>query len=93
MAIRYDNKHEIADITLGELARLVSALERARTILANMAQENEGAIFKRWTICHEPLRDDAKGLLPDIDDVLRQSTPVFGFPRSMVQRRGGYEDV
>lgn len=68
---RADDPHEIADLTLGELARLVGVLERARTILGNMAQENEGAIFNRWPISHEPLRADAKGLLPEIDDVLR----------------------
>ncbi len=73
MSLRYDDQHEIADLTLGELARLVGVLERARTILANMAAENGGpmAIFNRWPISHEPLRADAKGLLPEIDDVLR----------------------
>jgi hypothetical protein len=71
MPLRFDDQHEIADVTMGELARLVGALERCRTVLGNMALENEGAFFNRWPICHEPLRADAKGLLPEIDDVLR----------------------
>lgn len=53
-------------------------LERCRTILANMAMENELTnkweefiyIFSRWTIHHEPLRADAKAILPIIDEVL-----------------------
>jgi hypothetical protein len=35
-----------------------------------MAKENEGAIFNRWPIHHEPLRSDARNLLPLIDEVL-----------------------
>lgn len=46
------------------------ALVRCRTVLGNMALENEGAIFFRWPINHEPLRADARGLLPVVDDVL-----------------------
>jgi hypothetical protein len=74
MPLRFDDQHEIADITMGELAKLIGALERARTILGNMALENEGAFFNRWPICHEPLRADARGLLPVIDEVLRDYT-------------------
>lgn len=51
-------------------------LQRCRTVLANMALENEGAIFRRWPINHEPLRADARNLLPLIDDVLRAETDV-----------------
>lgn len=35
-----------------------------------MAQENEGAIFNRWPIHHEPLRADAKNVVPVIDAFL-----------------------
>lgn len=56
--------------TIEECEQVKSVLERARTILGNMAQENEGAIFNRWPISHEPLRTDARGLLPEIDRVL-----------------------
>jgi hypothetical protein len=42
-------------------------LERCRTVLGNMARENEGAIFNRWPINHEPLRADARNLLPLIE--------------------------
>lgn len=74
MIERYDDQHQIADVTMGELRCIVNVLERARTILANMARENEGAIFQRWPNNHEPLRGDAKRLLPDLDAVLK----VFG---------------
>ena len=50
-----------------------SALERCRAVLGNMALENETglkSIFDRWPISHEPLRADAKGLLPVIDEAL-----------------------
>lgn len=42
-------------------------LERCRTVLGNMARENEGAIFNRWPINHAPLRADARNLLPLIE--------------------------
>lgn len=42
-------------------------LGRCRTVLGNMARENEGAIFNRWPISHEPLRADARNLLPLIE--------------------------
>ncbi len=75
MTARYDDQHQIADVTMGELRRIVSVLERARTILGNMAQENEPGVFvRRWPINHEPLRADARNLLPEIDGVLK----VFG---------------
>ena len=67
----FDDQHQIADLTLGELRGLVSLLERARTILGNMAEENENAFLgRRWPINHEPLRADAKGLLPELDKAL-----------------------
>lgn len=52
--------------------RLEDVLRRARTVLANMAQENEGirVVLKRWPIDHEPLRNDARHLLPLIDEAL-----------------------
>lgn len=55
-----------------KISALRSALERCRTVLGNMAQENEGAIFNRWPINHEPLRHDAKNLLPVIDQALSE---------------------
>lgn len=56
-----------------EIARLRNVLERAQTILGNMADENEGAIFNRWPISHEPLRADARALLPEIAAALEAS--------------------
>lgn len=53
-----------------ELAHVLYVLSRCHTVLFNMAQENEGAIFFRWPINHEPLRHDARNLLPLIDEVL-----------------------
>ena len=48
-------------------------LERCRTVLGNMALENKGAnpLRRRWPFHHEPLRNDARGLLPVIDMALR----------------------
>lgn len=66
------------DIPLGETCRAAAAeierlrglLGRCRTVLGNMARENDGAIFNRWPINHEPLRHDAKNLLPLINEVI-----------------------
>jgi hypothetical protein len=75
MPLAYDDQHQIADVTMGELRGIVSVLERCRTILGNMALENASGVFtRRWPINHEPLRADAKNLLPEIDDALK----VFG---------------
>jgi hypothetical protein len=53
---------------------LVLLLRRCRTVLGNMAEENPGLwnelTGRRWPISHEPLRADAKNLIPLIDDVL-----------------------
>lgn len=57
-----------------EVERLRSVLRRCRTILGNMAEENEGAIFDRWPIHHEPLRADARSLLPVIDEILPEES-------------------
>lgn len=54
------------DRLIDENTRLRAALDRAHTVLSNMAAENEGAIFRRWPINHEPLRNDARNLLPVI---------------------------
>ena len=48
-----------------EIERLRDALRRAETILSNMAEENN-SMFDRWPIHHEPLRADARNLLPQI---------------------------
>lgn len=53
-----------------ERDKLLYVVDRCRTVLSNMARENEGAIFFRWPINHEPLRHDARNLLPLIDEVL-----------------------
>jgi hypothetical protein len=49
-------------------------LRRCRTVLGNMAEEREGLLEaltgRRWPVNHEPLRADAKNLVPLIDDVL-----------------------
>ena len=49
-------------------------LRRCRTVLANMAAENTGLwnslAGRRWLINHEPLRADAKKLVPLIEKVL-----------------------
>lgn len=55
-----------------------AVLERCRTILGNMAKENETlrdqfSYGSRWPISHEPLRADAKNLLPEIDRALAAS--------------------
>jgi hypothetical protein len=49
-----------------ENERLRGLLESCKTILGNMALENEGAVFNRWPINHEPLRADARGLLSEL---------------------------
>jgi hypothetical protein len=47
-------------------------LSRARTILGNLAAENDLKWWEfwkpRWPIHHEPLRSDAKNLIREIDD-------------------------
>lgn len=61
-----------------ENERLRELLERCRTVLGNMAIENEGAVFNRWPINHEPLRNDARNLLPLIDAALALSSSPAG---------------
>jgi len=58
---------------LAIIEALRGTLERCRVVLGNMALENEGAIICRWPINHEPLRADARGLLPVIDEALSQA--------------------
>jgi len=73
-AVEFGTRAESAEAALAkrdeEVARLRGVLTRCRTILGNMAKENEGAIFCRWPISHEPLRADARHLLPIIDEAL-----------------------
>ena len=52
------------------IAALEDVLHSSRMILGNMAAENKDAIINRWPIKHEPLRADARNLLPLIDKVL-----------------------
>lgn len=58
-----------------DIENLENLLARARTILNNMAWQREGfwatLANGRWFIHHEPLRNDAKNLLPLIDEALR----------------------
>lgn len=53
---------------------LVLVLKRCRTVLGNMAEEREGFwnefFGRRWPTNHEPLRADAKNLVPIIDEIL-----------------------
>jgi hypothetical protein len=76
------------DAALARAPKLAGALRRARVVLANMAAENEGAIFNRWPIHHEPLRADARGLLPVIDDAL-----LAGETAGAEARPGGDDDL
>jgi hypothetical protein len=52
-----------------ESVQLRAALSRARTILENMAAERVNP-WRRWVVHHEPLRADAKALLPIINAIL-----------------------
>lgn len=68
---------EISDLQFhhdDEVCRLQGLLRRCRTVLSNMARENEGWLrfIKRWPISHEPLRSDARHLVPLIDEALPQ---------------------
>lgn len=66
-------QHEVPPIQIeaaAHIEQLEATLRRCRSVLGNMAMENEGAIFNRWPISHEPLRSDARGLLPVIDATL-----------------------
>ena len=56
-----------------QLASARKALERCRTVMCNMALENTdflSSVFQRWPISHEPLRADARNLLPVIEAAL-----------------------
>jgi hypothetical protein len=75
----YDDAGDDARLDAGWLApddadQMRAALERCRTVLGNMAQEREGfwaGLFgRRWPINHEPLRADARNLLPILDEIL-----------------------
>lgn len=59
-----------ADKAEAERRLALIMLDRCRTILSNLARENEGAIFDRWLIKAEPLRADAKRLLPELAELL-----------------------
>ena len=65
---------EVSKILLNKTADRIEALEaalqRCQIVLGNMALENEGAVFNRWPINHEPLRNDARNLLPVIKAAL-----------------------
>ena len=65
-----DPLNQEIDTLRTENERLRATLERAKTILGNMALENKGLFHRRWPISHEPLRADARNLLPVIDRAL-----------------------
>jgi hypothetical protein len=53
-----------------------AALERAHTVLSNMALEHKTgwrSIFARWPISHEPLRADARNVLPIIEAAIENT--------------------
>ncbi len=74
----YDEKcaGRIINAQAAEIEDLRLLLVRCRTVLGNMARENPNAIFFRWPIHHEPLRNDARGLLPIIDEALSDQEPT-----------------
>jgi hypothetical protein len=59
---------------------LARTLIRCQTVLGNMAEENEGPgvfFFNRWPINHEPLRADAKNLVPIVSQALSAYHAAF----------------
>jgi hypothetical protein len=73
-AAEQDRDDAIISRQLHEIQRLHALLERCQTILGNMALETEGrgplSLAPRWPINHEPLRHDARNLLPEIKAAL-----------------------
>lgn len=68
------------DLLLDLAEPLASVLMRCQTVLHNMALENEPGLartFNRWLISHEPLRSDAKNLLPVISEALSTYHKAF----------------
>ena len=62
---KWDSEYrETLNCAADRIEQLKTALRWSMNILENMAQENEGAIFFRWPIHHEPLRADARAFLP-----------------------------
>ena len=58
---------------MSDARELRAMLERCHRILRNMAREHTTgwrSVFARWPISHEPLRADARNLLPEIERVL-----------------------
>ena len=70
-AAREEYRKKIRELA-EENERLRAALRRARTVLTNMTLEygRWGSWMGRWQISHEPLRADAKNLLPVIEAAL-----------------------
>lgn len=58
-----------------EVTRLKQLLERCYVVLGNLAMERENpAVWQsRWPISHEPLRADAKALLPLLDAAVKRN--------------------
>jgi hypothetical protein len=69
---------------------VIGILERCRTVLGNMALEREGfwASFlgRRWPIHHEPLRNDARSLIPLIDSAIVESDRMLARLLSLAMR-------
>lgn len=76
-----DNDHllDAGWLTPDEADEHRNLLGRCRTVLGNMAEERLGfwaSLFgRRWPVNHEPLRGDARNLLPLIDELLGPSKP------------------
>ena len=51
----------------------LEAVTRRQTVPGNMAFENEGAVFNRWPISHEPLRADVE--FPPVIDAASSIAP------------------
>lgn len=62
------------------------ALERAEFILAKMADERPGlwtsVLGLRWPINHEPLRNDARNALPEIQRAIERLRTVSSTHRT-----------
>lgn len=70
--LKFENARLRSDAVHVANMKMHRVLERCEVILSNMALENPHTFLglHRWPIHHEPLRNDAKGVLPVIADAL-----------------------
>ena len=47
-----------------------AVLDSVLVLLRNLSAENESPLFNRWPINHEPLRADARRLLPELEKLI-----------------------